>query len=34
MTGEGNTGASIDSTALDHTLKITVFPYLPTAASN
>lgn len=33
VTSEGNTGASINSTALDHTLMITYFPYLPTLAS-
>lgn len=33
VTSEGATGASIDSTALDHTLMITYFPYLPTLAA-
>lgn len=34
FTGEGATGSTISSSALDHTLKITVFPYLPTLAEN
>jgi len=33
MTGEAATGASLDATALDHTMKISIFPYLPTLAA-